>query len=42
MIKLVYKAMCELKDEIQSDKSWLRLVKLNKVDVILDDAINVI
>ena len=36
-INLVYKAMSELKDD-----SWLRLVKLNKMDVILDDAINVV
>ena len=41
-IKLVDKAMCELKDEIYSDDSRLRLVKLNKIDVILDDAINVV
>ena len=41
-IKLVDKAMRELKDEIYSDDSWLRLVKLNKIDVILDDAINVV
>ena len=24
------------------DNSWLRLVKLNKIDAILDDAINVV
>ena len=41
-IKSVHKAMRELKDEIYSDDSWLRLVKLNKIDVILDDAINVV
>ena len=34
--------MCDLKDEIYSDNSWLRLVKLNKIDVTLDDAINAI
>ena len=34
--------MCKLKDEIYSDNSWLRLVKLNNIYVILDDAINVI
>ena len=42
MIKLVDNAMCELKDEISSDNSRLRRVKLNKIDAILDDAINVI
>ena len=41
-IKSVNKAMHELKDEIYSDDSWLKLVKLNKIDVILDDAINVV
>ena len=41
-IKSVHKAMRELKDEIYSDDSWLRLVKLNKIDAILDDAINVV
>ena len=34
--------MRELKDEIYSNDSWLRLVKLNKIDAILDDAINVV
>ena len=33
--------MCELRDEIYSDDSWLRLVELNKLDAILDDALNV-
>ena len=36
-IKLVYKAMCKLQDD-----SWLRLVELNKIDAILDDALNVV
>ena len=36
-IKLVYKAMSELTHD-----SWLRLVKLNNIDAILDDAINVV
>ena len=34
--------MHELKGEIYSNNSWLRIVKLNKIDVILDDAINVV
>ena len=33
--------MHELQDEIYND-SWLRLVKLNKIDTILDDALNVV
>ena len=36
-IKVVYKAMSKLKDD-----SWLRLVKLNKMNAVLDDAINVV
>ena len=42
-IKSVYKATCKLQDEIYSDDdSWLRLVELNKIDTILDDALNVV
>ena len=33
--------MCELQDEIYSDDLWLRQVELNKLDAILDDALNV-
>ena len=33
--------MCELQNEIYSDESWLRQVELNKLDAILDDALNV-
>ena len=33
--------MCELQDEIYNDP-WLRLVELNKIDDILDDALNVV
>ena len=40
--KLIYKSICELQDEIYSDDSWLRLVELNKIDAIIDDALNVI
>ena len=31
--------MFELQDEIYSDDSWLRLVELNKLDAMLDDAL---
>ena len=34
--------MCELQDEIYSDDSWLRLVELNKIDAIIDEALNVV
>ena len=33
--------MCELQDEIYSDDSWLRLVELNKIDAIIEEAIDV-
>ena len=33
--------MHELQDEIYSDDSWLRLVELNKIDAITDEALNV-
>ena len=41
-IKLIYESMYELQDDIYSDDSWLRLVELNKIDAIIDDALNVI
>ena len=41
-IELIYESMCELQDEIYSDDSWLRLVELNKIDAITDDALNVV
>ena len=31
--------MCELEDDIYSNDSRLRLVKLNKLDTMLDDAL---
>ena len=34
--------MCELQDEIYCDDSWLRLVELNKIDAIIDEALNVV
>ena len=40
-IELIYESMCELQDEIYSDDSWLRLVELEKIDAIIDEAINV-
>ena len=40
-VKFVYEAMCELQDEIYIDP-WLRLVELNKIEDILDNAINVV
>ena len=41
-IELIYESMCELQDEIYSDDSWLRLVELEKIDAITDEALNVV
>ena len=41
-IKLIYDSMCELQDEVYSDDSWLRLVELEKIDAIIDEALNVV
>ena len=41
-IKLIYESMCELQDEIYSDDSWLRLVELDKIDAVIDEALNVV
>ena len=41
-IQLIYESMCELQDEIYSDNSWLRLVELEKIDVLIDEALNVV
>ena len=40
-VKSIYEAMHELQDEIYNDP-WLRLVELNKIKDILDDALNVV
>ena len=40
-VKSIYEAMHELQDEIYNN-FWLRLVKLNKIKDILDDALNVL
>ena len=39
--KMISESMFELQDDIYSDDLCLRLVKLNKLDAILDDALNV-
>ena len=41
-IELIYESMGELQDEIYSDDSWLRLVELEKIDAIIDEALNVV
>ena len=39
---MIYEAMCELQDEIYCDDSWLRLAELDKIDAIIDEALNVV
>ena len=34
--------MCELQNEIYSDDSWLRLVELEKIDAVIDEALNIV
>ena len=41
-IELVYEVMNELRDEIYSDDSWLRLVELNQINTIIDEALNTV
>ena len=41
-VELIYESMCELQDEIYSDDSWLRLVELDKIDAITDEALNAV
>ena len=41
-VELIYEAMRELQDEIYSDDSWLRLVELDKIDAIIDKALNAV
>ena len=41
-IELIYESMCELQDEIYSDDSWLRLVELDKIDAIIEEAFNIV
>ena len=40
--ELIYEAMCELQDEIYCDDSWLRLVELDKIDAVIDEALNIV
>ena len=40
-VKSIYNAMCELQDEIYNDP-YLILVELNKIEYILDDALNIV
>ena len=39
---MIHEAMCELQDEIYCDDSWLRLAELDKIDAIIDEALNVV
>ena len=41
-IELIYKSIYELQDEIYSDDSWLKLVELDEIAAVIDEALNVI
>ena len=41
-MELKYESIYELQDEIYSDDSLLKLVELDKIDAIIDEALNVI
>ena len=41
-IELICESMCELQDEIYSDDSWLRLLELEKIYVLIDEALNAV
>ena len=41
-VELIHGSMRELQDEIYSEDSWLRLVELNEIDAIIDEALNVV
>ena len=39
---MVYESIYELQDEIYSDDSWLKLVELDEIAAVIDEALNVI
>ena len=41
-LNLIYEVMTELQDEIYSDDSWLRLVELDTIDAITEEAFNIV
>ena len=41
-LNLIRGVMVELQDEVYSDESWLRLVELDKIDAIIDEAIDIV
>ena len=41
-IELIYESMCKLQDEIYRDDSRLRLFELEKIDAIIDEALNAV
>ena len=41
-VEFIYESMCELQDEIYSGDSWLRLVELDKIDAIIEEAFNIV
>ena len=41
-LDMIHEGVNELQDEVYSDDSWLRLVELNKIDAILEEAFNTV
>ena len=41
-LNLIYEVMTELKDGIYGDDSWLRLVEIDKIDAIIEEAFNIV
>ena len=41
-VELIYEMICKLQDKIYSDDSCLRLVELDEIDAIIDEAIDVV
>ena len=39
---MIHEGINELQDEVYSDDSWLRLVELDKIDAIIEEAFNIV
>ena len=41
-LNLIYEMMTKLQDEVYSDDPWLRLVELDKIEAIIEEAFNIV
>ena len=39
---MIYEIICKLQDKIYSDDSWLILVELDKINAIIDEALDIV